>query len=341
MANIKYLIKRVFSMNYKNMFSKINHIHEITGKSRIYIFNDMRKCAVKYGAGYVDYDLYEMYNLTDEERDTYITRGRNNELVKKYNNPDFIPIFSNKAKFNEVFKDYIKRDFVYVPTSSKEEVLKFLKKHAEFMAKPINGTCGKGILKLNTHDYESLDALYDFLKEENNDYVLEELIKQSEEINQIYAGSINTLRIVTFLDKNKKAHVLSACIRIGNKGKFVDNFNNGGMVAPVDEVKGIITNKALDKEKNLYEKHPVTKTKIEGFKFKDWDKAIKLVCDAALVVPEVRYVGWDVCFSTNGPILVEGNEFPGHDLYQLPVHTPNKIGIWPKYQKILDNEKKS
>ena len=35
--------------------------------------------------GYMDYDLFEMYNLTPEQRDTYLTRGRNNDIVVKYN----------------------------------------------------------------------------------------------------------------------------------------------------------------------------------------------------------------------------------------------------------------
>ena len=83
MPSFKYLVGRVMKMDYKNMLSKINSIHKISGKSRISIFNDMRECAVKYGAGYSDYDLFEMYNLTDEERDTYITRGINNDLIKK------------------------------------------------------------------------------------------------------------------------------------------------------------------------------------------------------------------------------------------------------------------
>lgn len=46
------------------MFEKINSIHEKTGKSKIYLLYDMQRCARKYGAGYMDYDLFEMYNLT-------------------------------------------------------------------------------------------------------------------------------------------------------------------------------------------------------------------------------------------------------------------------------------
>lgn len=339
MANIKYLIKRVMHMDYKNMFNKINKIHKKTGKSRIAIFNDMKECAIKYGAGYSDYDLFEMYNLTPEERDTYITRGRNNNLIKKYNNPEYNHIFRNKAEFNTMFKDYIKRDWTLVKGISKEKVFKFMQKHPIFMAKPINGTCGKGIEKINIKDYKSLEEVYNYLTIDNKEFLLEEVIKQCKEVNKIYDGSINTVRIVTILNDNHEANVICAYFRIGN-GRYVDNFNSGGMVAPVDENTGIVLDKAIDKQKNLYETHPLTKAKIKGFQFPDWDKALNLVKEASYKVPELRYVGWDVCFSENGPLLVEGNEFPGHDIYQLPEHTHDKTGIWPKFTKAFTNEKK-
>ena len=331
MPSFKYLVGRIMKMDYKNMLSKINSIHKKTGKSRIHIFNDMRECAVKYGAGYSDYDLFEMYNLTDEERDTYITRGRNNDLIKKYNNPEYNHIFRNKVEFNTKFKDFVKRDFIEVNSSKKEDVIKFMNKHTIFMAKPVIGTCGKGIEKFNTGDYQSLDEIYDYLTREGMNYELEEVIKQSDSVSKIYPGSINTVRIVTIVDSGVP-HIICAYFRIGN-GKYVDNFNSGGMVAPVNEETGEVIDKAIDKKKNLYERHPATKEVIKGFCFPDWDKAIEMVKKASLVVPEMRYIGWDVCFSDKGPVLVEGNEYPGHDIYQLPEHTHDKIGIWPKFTK--------
>ena len=332
MPNIKYVIKRALNMDYKAMMKKVNSIHHKTGKSRLAIISDMRKCAVKYGAGYMDYDLFEMYNLTDEEKDTYITRGRNNDLIKKYNNPEYNHVFRNKVEFNTLFKDFIKRDFIDVNTSSKDEVIAFMKKHKVFMAKPVIGTCGKGIEKINIKDYKSLDEIYDYLTSEGMNYELEEVIKQDMHVASIYPLSINTVRIVTIVDDEGTSHVICAYFRIGN-GKYVDNFNSGGMVAPVNEETGEVIDKAIDKKKNLYERHPVTNACIKNFKFPDWDKALELVKEACKIIPEMRYIGWDVCFSTKGPILVEGNEYPGHDIYQLPEHTHNKIGIWPKFNK--------
>lgn len=326
MSNIKYILKRITKMDYKAMISKINSIHKKTKMSRIAIFRDMKTCAVKYGAGYMDYDLFEMYNLTPEQRDTYITRGRNADLVNKYNNREYFHIFENKNEFNTKFEKYLKRDWIDVTVAPKEEVIKFIEKHKIFMAKPIDGGCGKGIEKIDVKNYNSSDELYDYLND-NHNFELEELIKQNDEVNKIYAGSINTVRVVTIL-KNNEPHVICAYFRIGN-GKFVDNFNSGGMCAPVDIKTGIVQDKAIDKNKNLYEKHPQTGTKIKGFKFPDWEEAIEMCKEASKVVPEMGYIGWDVCFTQNGPAFVEGNEYPGHDIYQLPEHTPNKIGMMP------------
>ncbi len=331
MPSLKYLVGRVMNIDYKAMFSKINSIHHKTGKSRVSIFNDMRKCAVKYGAGYMDYDLFEMYNLTDKERDTYITRGRNNDLIKKYNNPEYDHLFRNKVEFNTLFKNFIKRDFIDVNASTKEDVIAFMEKHSVFMAKPVVGTCGKGIEKIDTHDYKSMDSVYEYLTRKGMNYELEELLHQNKKVASIYPDSINTVRIVTIVD-NGVPHIICAYFRIGN-GKYVDNFNSGGMVAPVNEETGEVIDKAIDKKKNLYERHPATNETIKGFVFPDWDEAIEMVKKASLVVPEMRYIGWDVCFSTKGPVLVEGNEYPGHDIYQLPEHTHNKLGIWPKFTK--------
>lgn len=338
MANLKYLIQRALDMNYKAMLEKINSIHKKTGRSRVAIFRDMKDCAVKYGAGYMDYDLFEMYNLTPEQRDTYLTRGRNNSLVAKYNDKAYFDELGDKIRFNTKFGAFLHRDWVPVTGENKEQVMDFLSRHQTFMAKPSQGSCGWGIEKLNRTDFESTDALYAHLVEKAPLLELEEVIEQHPDVAAIYPGSINTVRMVTIRGKSGRVYLVTAMFRIGN-GKFVDNFNSGGMVAPMDPESGTVIDRALDKQKNLYDNHPATGTPIKGFRFPDWDKARALVEEAAQVVPQMGYVGWDVCFTPAGPCLVEGNQFPGHDIYQLPVHTPDKIGIMPRFRAIEEQEK--
>ena len=203
MVSIGYLIKRISKMDKGAMFRKINSIHEKTGKSKVYLFFDMINCS-KYGAGYMDYDLFEMYNLSSKQRNTYITRGRNNAIDKKLNNKAYIDEVEIKNKFNKNFNKFLKRDWIFVSDSSKEDVINFFKKHNTFMAKPIDGMCGKNIEKIKVSDYENLDELYNYFEGKN--FVLEEVIKQHEDISAIYPNAINTLRVVSILKDRKSTY---------------------------------------------------------------------------------------------------------------------------------------
>ncbi len=326
--NIGYVFHRLLDMNYKSMLQKVNSVHKKTGRSRLWVIWDMRRCAVNYGAGYMDYDLFEMYNLTPEQRDTYITRGRNNDLVKQYNDMSYGHLLRNKGEFNSRFQAYLGREWTYL--KDREQALDFMSRHSIFMAKPMNGMCGKGIEKIHMDQEESPEAVWERLTA-NGEYLLEEVIRQHPQVSAIYPHAINTVRTVT-IRKDGVTHIVCTYFRIGNHGHHVDNFNSGGMVAPVDEKTGIVADRAIDKTKVLYANHPATGTPIKGFQFPDWEKAMDMVRRASLEIPQLGYLGWDIAFTENGPVLVEGNEYPGHDIYQLPEHTPNKIGIMDKFR---------
>jgi D-alanine-D-alanine ligase-like ATP-grasp enzyme len=66
-----------------------------------------------------------------------------------------------------------------------------------------------------------------------------------------------------------------------------------------------------------------------------WEDVKKLCIEASKVVPKVGYVAWDVCLGSKKPCLIEGNDFPGHDLYQLPVHRKGNIGLLPVFKKAM------
>ena len=112
MGKIKYLFKRIIKMDYKNMFRIAKAISKKTKKNYISIVIDMIKCGFKYQAGYYDYQEFEFYNLNNEERKTYLTRGKNNEIIKKFNNKSSFHKFENKVEFNKIFNKYLKRNWM-------------------------------------------------------------------------------------------------------------------------------------------------------------------------------------------------------------------------------------
>ena len=75
MPSINYLVKRICTMNYKSMFDRINVVRKKCNKSKFTIFCDMVWCGIRYGAGYVDYDVIGFYKLNSKQRKTMLTRG--------------------------------------------------------------------------------------------------------------------------------------------------------------------------------------------------------------------------------------------------------------------------
>ena len=282
MGKLKFLLARIAGLNWKQMFRKIDEVHEKSGRSKLFIFFDMVWCGLRYQAGYMDYWLFEMYDLNAAQRKTVLTRGINNGFIKAYNDPAYMPEIENKLKFAHNFSEFLHRDWLDYSTASDAELDAFIEKHPVFMVKPVDGQCGRGIEKLDVRELtepvrEHLDGAGKVL--------LEECVVQHRDLMALHPCSVNTCRVISFTH-GKKTRVVAAYLRIGN-GKYVDNFNNGGMVVPIEEDRGEIIYPALDKSGHLYDVHPLTGVPIKGFKIPLWDEVIALVERAGQVVRRV------------------------------------------------------
>lgn len=338
MKKLKYLFKRILEMDFKKMFIIIKEIHNKTNKSKIIILLDIIYCGFKYQAGYMDYKLYEMYNMNKKERKTVLTRGINNALIKEYNDKNYWYIFDNKEIFNKKFNKYLNRDWFYI-NENYEDFLTFIKEKKELIIKPTNACCGVGVKKIKITKETNFENIY---KEcvKNNTLLLEEVAKQHKEMKILHPDSVNTVRVVTLRNKYNVTSIVIALVRIGTNHNVVDNFNSNGLCAPVDIKTGKIYAPAINKRGEIYYNHPTTNTKIVDHLIPCWEEVQKLVIEASEVIKEVGLIGWDVCISPTGPVLIEANQFPGHDLYQLPPHRKDNIGVLPIFEKAINKKTK-
>ena len=137
MRKIKYLFKRIIKLDYRNMFRIAKAISKKTKKNSILIVIDMIKCGLKYQAGYYDYQEFEFYNLNNEERKTYLTRGKNNEIVKQFNDKNSFHKFEDKAEFNSIFDKYLKRNWMILSKDNYSDFQNFFNENKSIIVKPI------------------------------------------------------------------------------------------------------------------------------------------------------------------------------------------------------------
>ena len=330
---MKYLFSRIFNMRFGKFFETINKVHKMTNKNRVIIFFDMIICAFKYKSGYVDYMSFGFYDLNGKQRKTFLTRGKNNMYVAMLNKKDKWYIFDEKNEFNKKFDKYLERDWLYL-NDNLNSFKKMVANKDSLIVKPNNNSGGIGVEKVTVSDFKDSTSLYNHLVEKKQ-LLVEEVIKQHKELNRLHPTSVNTIRIITIRQGNDVDFV-TAFLRIGN-GKVVDNTCSGGMLTMIDLTTGKTLYPACDAALNVFEKHPITNVEIANFQLPYWTECLEFTKKLAKVVDDVNYVAWDIAITDKGPVVVEGNPYPGY-YYQFPVHTPNKIGVVPVFEKILSKK---
>jgi len=336
-SKVGYMFKRLTSMNYKAMFKTASEVSKITKKNFFFVLADIIKCGSKYMAGYVDYKVFKMYNLNDEQRRTYITRGVNNRYVTYLNDKDIMEKTGNKLYFNKHHGRFLKRDWICLTECTIDEFKDFTKRHSTFIIKPIDESCGHGVEKISVDKNTNIEELYNkFIA--NKQILAEECIVQHPKMSSLNPTSVNTIRVVTLKKKSGNVVVLFVGLRMGNIGKSVDNFNNDGLFTVVSD-DGVVRKKAIDKKGNVYETHPATGTKIVGFEIPNFDKALSVAKECAAEIEGLRYIGFDIVVTENDALVLEANPFPGHDLYQSEEHlNEDKKGLREKFDKEIYGE---
>lgn len=333
---IKYYFKRLIGMDWKTFFVTVNVAKERSGKLWIVMFFDIIYCSIAYSAGYNDYIEFEFFLMNKEERKTYLTSPRSMAIAKKYNKMADAELVMDKAEFHNHYGQFISRGFLDLNKSNAKDLEVFLKNHDEVMFKVVDGNSGVGINKfvLSEHPDTDFDALYKQLIE-NKQFLIEEYFRQHPKMSELSSSSVNTIRMVTFIDDNKQSHLITAALKVG-VGGYVDNIGQGGIYTILSD-DGKVVVPFINQKGDHVSQHPITGKELLGFEVPNFTEVKKQIYKVSQVLPNIRYIGWDIAINEAGNLeIIEGNPFTGP--FQLPASlATNKQGILPKLEKYMQN----
>lgn len=331
-SKLKIFLTRAKSGSVRRMLTYTGLSAKEAGRNPIPVFFDVVWCIFHYGVGYQDYRVFGFANLNARQRKTFFTYGHNVAMTRALNQADSLKYLNEKCLFLEKFSDCLNRQWMDLRTGSPEALEAFCKGKAGIFVKKVDDFGGSGAAKLKLDENTDYPALYDQLMA-NRQFLVDDLIFQHPEMNRLCDSSVNTVRIVT-VTTDHGVEVAYTIIRIGRGNGVVDNISAGGMYTLVDENGRLNFPAFCDKDACYYECHPVTGTRFQGFQIPYFSEAVELVSKAALRIPELRYVGWDVAITEDGPVLVEGNNFPGYDMAQNKRFRPDGVGLLPRMEAL-------
>ena len=341
--NIKYLGYNLIRTDYKKLFDYVNKLSEIEKINKLGVYIDILKCLIKYDTRFLDYFYFRFFNK-DEDRSIHTNVWDMHLFHKKYNSSNSI-IFRDKLKFRKRFEKYF--NYPYFELTNLEDIDNLVAwievlNLKQIVAKEPLGTVGSGVLILEVKRIKGQLFIDDvqveiFLKTIFNDgfTLFETFIVQNEVLASIYPKSINTIRIVTFLNRGN-VEIWGALLRMGYD-KSVDNFDAGGLSAKVNLDNGIISSGAKFKnpfDNTIYSNHPITNNIIKGIEIPYWSEVILMIKSAALEVTDVKTVGWDVAITDKGPTLIEGNDNWDKTHFELI----SGIGLNNRIKELLKHE---
>lgn len=285
---------------------------EISKKQNISSFKialDIIKCAFKYGSSVLNYDTFEFYSLTDEERSTYLTDWYYDKILDKYKSSDFDDIL----EYYNMFKEYLYRDFIDLRVVSFKEFKEFISDKEKIIVRCVNGRNTEVILTPKSrlkNGYNVLKIYNGIMKSEQ--FIVEDFITIDKD-KTIYSDNF---RVTCFISEDNKFNVLEVILKSGDKYARLNN--DGEIVTPF-----------IDSDGN------VSHSDIVGFKFPNYDKIVSFVRELSSKVINSGYMSFDVAY-LDGRLVFVNISVSAKSFQPKPSVSGIRNGNLPIYRKFMD-----
>ena len=277
-----------------------------------------------YGVNSEEEHTYRFKNKTHAEKSEYLTWDNRFQYYAVLNNKKDIHILDNKYEAYLKLKKYYKREAILVSDKEDLNIFRdFVKKHGRVIVKPVNLYLTIGVRALNADEITDYEAVLDDLIEKAIEFaridsgsiskpavIVEELLEDMSTVPPFNHEILSPIRCTTVLTKDGVEFLYPAFRTTGNivEGENGTDYEKTEVfICSIDKESGIITSGGYNYFGNIVIKHPVSGLFFEGTQLPEWDKLLEMLTEAALELPSLRYIGWDVAYSTNGWCIIEGN----------------------------------
>ena len=130
----------------KKTYHMCTRLRAQRGGSRMAYLLDALRCSVRHGASPENYFVLRFFELTEQQRATYLTSGRSAALDRVLNRNAAAAekeALGSKARFLTEFAPFVRRAHVYAPEADFAAFNAFLDHNATFFLKPVSGTMRK------------------------------------------------------------------------------------------------------------------------------------------------------------------------------------------------------
>lgn len=245
------------------------------------------------------------------------------ELLPRANRRNVQAIYCDKNMLDVLVQDekhphiYLKNmnGFFYFEGRSvtRAEAVELCRNLGVVIVKPSLSSKGNGVQKITLKDgvvVETQQSVAELFNQYSVDYNIQECIQQHERMSALNPTSVNTIRVLSYRFEDE-VKVVYAVVRIGRKGKVIDNQSAGGISVTIDECGRLGKYGVAGAKENGLEKTDLGIV-LDGYQLPSYEKAMEMVIRLHSKFPYSKILGWDIAIGADGePMLLEVNTRPG------------------------------
>lgn len=242
-------------------------------------------------------------------------------IVFRLNDYQYSLAYVDKGFYDTIFADvnrprtFIKNvnGFYYDDKHSitKEEAVEICRNLKDAVIKPTAlSSWGVGVNLFHTDNGfvpEMNMSVNDLFSRYKKSFIIQSKLEQHPGLARLNPTSVNTIRVMSYRRDNEVV-ILYAVIRIGRKGKVVDNESAGGIKADINLQTGRIKGPAFGSATEPRMPQTDSGVDVDNYLIPSFPEVLDFVKDLHLRLPYFRLVGWDISVDTEGkPVMIEWN----------------------------------
>lgn len=300
----------------------VTRIMIVTSWDHDLVVERVREAQRRTGCTYGEYLAYRFYDMTRAQQDQVFVEALSQRISARYDvDPAFIKMLGRKADTNQYFQALLRRPWCVNTKISLEEFAEKFAGCRRIIYRPQEKSHGRATEAFPL-SRDTVAEVYSRLVT-MPEGVVEAYVVQHPEMSRLCSTAVNTIRLVTVSagggdeDFGWMTDVAYASLCMGG-GHVFGSTKRGVMVAGIDLESGFIVTDATDNDGHMYERHPITGTRVKGFRVPCFREAVDMVREAIVAHQIQGYLGWDIAITEEGPVLIEVNPDPSAALLSIP-----------------------
>ena len=244
------------------------------------------------------------------------------KILPYYNNLLFMRAYTDKGMLSRILPN-VRQPYCVVKNIAglfynnddqiitSEEAAALCKKENRLIFKPSVDSGTGRLIQFYEKDEMSEDVIDQYFDQYKAGFVVQRIVKQHPDLARIHAGSLNTIRVISFHFEGE-VHILSAQLRMGAGDAKIDNVSAGGCACAI-KPDGWLADESVTHKSEWSDHHP------SGIKFRDirvpcYDKVLAKIKELHPQLPYYNLIGWDFAIDEEGePVLLEFNVTQGQN----------------------------